>query len=61
MEFFLCVLGTAMFIEGLPWAAFPKQFRKYLVQLIGMPSSYMRVMGFALMTAGLIMFYCGKH
>ncbi len=60
MEFLLCVLGVALFIEGLPWVASPETFKKYLIQLIAMPPSSMRKIGFCMMAGGLALVYLGK-
>lgn len=49
-----------MFIEGLPWVTFPEKFKKYLAQVLEMPPSTMRKMGFVLMAAGIFFVYLGK-
>ncbi|SHK76267.1 hypothetical protein SAMN02745216_04034 [Desulfatibacillum alkenivorans DSM 16219] len=60
MKFLLCVLGVAMFIEGVPWFANPDKYREFLLQLTEMPPANLRKMGLALMAGGLLLAYLGR-
>ncbi len=60
MKFLLCVLGVALMLEGLPWFAFPEAFKKHLIQILTLPPQAMRIIGFAMMAAGLALFYAGR-
>ena len=61
MEFFLCVLGMVMFIEGLPYAAFPTKMKEWMQQLLEIPEGALRRMGLVLMGLGLLMVYFGRQ
>lgn len=60
MEFFLCVLGMVMIIEGLPYFAFPEKMKSWVQKILEMPDSTLRKFGFVLMVTGLWMIYLGK-
>ncbi len=60
MEFFLCVLGMVMIIEGLPYFAFPEKMKLWVQKVLEMPDSSLRWFGFVLMFTGLAMIYLGK-
>ncbi|MBN1930847.1 MAG: DUF2065 domain-containing protein [Desulfobacterales bacterium] len=61
MEFFLCVLGMVMFIEGLPYVAFPENMKTWIKKIIEIPSGTLRRFGFILMMLGLLLVYIGKR
>ncbi len=60
MEFFLCVMGMVMIIEGLPWFAFPDKMKQVVITMIGQPEQLLRRFGFLMMIAGLGIIYLGK-
>ncbi len=60
MQFFLCVLGMVMVVEGLPYFAFPEKMKFLIQQLLEMPDSALRKFGFVLMLAGVGLVYMGK-
>ena len=60
MQFFLCVLGMVMVVEGLPYFAFPEKMKFLIQQLLEMPDSALRKFGFVLMLAGVGLVYIGK-
>jgi len=61
VEYFLCVLGMVFIIEGVPYFAFPEIIKKYLLKIIEMPASALRVMGFTAIAVGLLLVYMGRH
>jgi hypothetical protein len=61
MQFFLCVLGMVMVVEGLPYFAFPEKMKFLIQQLLEMPDSALRKFGFVLMLAGVVLVYMGKR
>ena len=61
MQFFLCVLGMVMVVEGLPYFAFPEKMKFFIQQLLEMPDSALRKFGFVLMLAGVVLVYMGKR
>lgn len=61
MEFFLCVVGMVMIIEGLPYFGFPDQMKRFL-QLIGeQDDSTLRTMGGFLMVVGLLIILVARR
>ncbi|MBU3980634.1 MAG: DUF2065 domain-containing protein [Proteobacteria bacterium] len=60
MEFFLCVLGMVMIIEGLPYFAFPEKMRLWMQKIFEMPDEALRKFGFIIMLMGLFLVYLGK-
>jgi uncharacterized protein YjeT (DUF2065 family) len=61
MDFFLCVLGMVMIIEGLPYFAFPEQMKAWVAKILEMPDTWLRRFGLVLMFAGLCLVYLGKR
>lgn len=60
MEFFLCVLGMVMIMEGLPYFACPETMKRVIRIVLEMPESYLRRFGFVLMFVGLGLVYVGR-
>ena len=61
MEFFLCVLGMVMIVEGLPYFAFPDKMKTWVGKIIVSPDSSLRRFGLVLMVVGLSLIYLGKR
>lgn len=61
MEFFLCVIGMVMFVEGFPYAAFPGRMKVWIQRITELPSSALRGFGLMMMLAGLALVYFGKR
>jgi uncharacterized protein YjeT (DUF2065 family) len=61
MDFFLCVIGMVLFIEGLPYAAFPLKMKKWIEKLLEMPPAALRPMGLFFMIVGLCLVYLGRR
>jgi len=53
----LLALGMAMFIEGLPYFISPRGVRRTMRSLYGLHDGPMRLLGLALMAAGLVIAY----
>jgi len=60
LKYLLCVLGLVLVIEGLPYFAFPRRFKTWLVQIFETPESTLRLVGFMAMAAGLFLVYLGR-
>ena len=60
VEYFLCVLGMVMILEGLPYFAAPSKIKVWIQKLAELPDSTLRLMGFLLMVAGLGLVYLGR-
>lgn len=61
MDFFLCVIGMVLIIEGLPYFAFPEKMKSWIYKILEMPDDSLRRFGLTLMIAGLLFVYLGKR
>jgi uncharacterized protein YjeT (DUF2065 family) len=61
MEFFLCVIGMVMIVEGLPYFIFPDKMKIWVRKIIVSPDSSLRRFGLVLMVVGLSLIYLGKR
>ena len=61
MEFFLCVIGMVMIVEGLPYFAFPEKMKTWIKQIIEIHDGALRRFGLILMLIGLGLIYIGKQ
>ena len=61
MEFFLCVIGMVMIVEGLPYFAFPGKMKGWVKIIINSPESSLRRFGLVLMILGLFLVYFGRN
>ncbi len=61
MDFFLCVIGMVMILEGTPYFAFPAKMKEWMQKLLELPESVMRKFGFVLMLTGLLLLYLGRR
>jgi len=61
MEFFLCVLGMVMIVEGIPYFAFPDKMKIWVRKVLEMPDLQLRRTGLILMGLGLLLVYLGKR
>jgi len=60
MEYFLCVIGMVMLVEGLPYFASPAKMKGWIAKLAEMPDGTLRMTGFVLMALGLVLIYLGR-
>jgi len=61
MEFFLCVLGMVMIIEGVPYFVFPEKMKSWVRKVLEIPEGSLRRFGFVLMLIGLWLVYMGRR
>ena len=61
MEYFLCVLGMVLIVEGLPYFAVPSSLKEYFAKMQNMPERHLRVVGFITMMIGLGLVYLGRQ
>ena len=61
MDYFLCVIGMVMMIEGSPYFLCPEKIKDWIRQLLEIPDNALRVLGFVLMLTGLGLVYLGKN
>lgn len=57
---FLCALGLALFIEGIPYFIFPHKIKNFFLQIKDLPEQLLRVFGFIFMLSGLLIVYLTK-
>ena len=61
MDFFLCVIGMVMIIEGLPYFAVPDQMKGWMAKIMGMAPGNLRRFGLVMMLVGLFLVYLGRR
>ena len=60
MDFFLCVIGMVMVVEGIPYFAFPIKMKGWVEKMLELPESTLRRFGLVLMITGMFLVYLGK-
>ncbi|GBC63858.1 DUF2065 domain-containing protein [Desulfonema ishimotonii] len=60
MEFFLCVVGMVLVIEGFPYAAFPRSVKAWLKTILGIRAGALRGFGLLMMLVGVFLVYMAK-
>ncbi|MDY6953225.1 MAG: DUF2065 domain-containing protein [Thermodesulfobacteriota bacterium] len=61
MEYFLCVLGMVMIVEGLPYFAAPSKMKVWIQKMVELPDASLRLIGFLLMLFGLGLVYIARR
>jgi uncharacterized protein YjeT (DUF2065 family) len=61
MDYFLCVLGMVMIIEGIPYFAAPDRMKGWMAKLMQMAPETLRRFGLVMMAAGLLLVYLGRR
>ena len=61
MDFFLCVLGMVMVVEGFPYFTFPGKMKHWVKKILEMPEASLRKFGFVMMAIGLWLVYLGRR
>lgn len=60
MDYFVCVIGMVMIVEGLPYFAFPDKMKTWIRKLLEIPDRSLRRLGLVLMLIGLWLVYMGR-
>ena len=60
MDFFLCVIGMVMIVEGFPYVAFPNKMKSWVTKVLEMPEGILQRFGFILMIIGFSLVYMGR-
>ncbi len=60
MEYFLCVLGMVMVVEGLPYFGFPDKMKAFLQVVQDQDDTTLRIMGALLMAGGLLVVFLSR-
>jgi hypothetical protein len=61
MDYFLCVLGMVMVVEGIPYFAFPGKMKTWVQKMLEIPEGSLRRFGLVLMFIGLWLVYLGRR
>lgn len=61
MEFFLCVVGMVMVVEGLPYFGFPEKMRSFMRVLQEQDDVTLRIMGAVLVALGLVIIFFARR
>jgi len=61
LKLFVCVIGLVLMIEGLPYFAFPHRIKDWLRQLLTLPESTLRIVGFVSMSLGLLLIFWARR
>jgi uncharacterized protein len=59
MSLFLSAVGLMMVFEGISYFCFPEQVKAFARKVPEIPDSILRLVGFGLMMAGLLVVYFG--
>jgi uncharacterized protein YjeT (DUF2065 family) len=60
MEYFLCVLGMVMVLEGLPYFGFPDKMKQFMKTVLEQDDATLRIMGSVLMISGLFLIFLAR-
>lgn len=60
MDYFLCVIGMVLIIEGLPYLVFPEKLKPYLIKISSLPDNNLRAIGISAVIFGLMLLYFGR-
>jgi uncharacterized protein YjeT (DUF2065 family) len=61
MDYFLCVLGMVMIIEGVPYFAAPDRMKSWMAMIMEMAPGTLRRFGLVMMVVGLALVYMGRR
>jgi uncharacterized protein YjeT (DUF2065 family) len=61
MKFFLCVLGVAMIIEGIPYFAFPAKMKEWMRRVDELPENVLQTLGVVIMLIGILLVVLGRR
>ena len=60
MDYFLCVIGMVMIIEGVPYFLGPGKMKFWALKMQELPDKTLRTFGAVLMFSGLLLIYFGR-
>lgn len=61
MEFFLCVLGMVLVVEGLPYFAFPEKMKALMHRMQEQDDTTLRIVGGTLLVLGLLIVFLARR
>jgi uncharacterized protein len=60
MEYFLCVLGMVMVVEGLPYFGFPDKMKAFLQVVLEQDDATLRIVGAILVALGVLIVFVSR-
>ncbi len=60
MEYFLCVLGMVMVLEGIPYFGFPEKMKQFMEFIQQQNDATLRIIGGALMFLGVVILFAAR-
>lgn len=61
MDFFLCVIGMVMIVEGIPYFAAPERMKLWMAKIINMAPETLRRFGLVIIAMGFLLVYLGRR
>ena len=61
MEFFLCVLGMVLVVEGLPYFAIPEKMKALMKMMHEQDDTTLRIVGGTLLVLGLLIVFLARR
>lgn len=61
MDYFLCVIGMVMIVEGVPYFAAPDRMKIWMAKIMEMAPDTLRRFGLVMMVTGLLLVYIGRR
>ena len=61
MDFFWCVIGLVLIVEGIPYFAFPDKIKDMMRIALAQPDGVLRIFGCLMMLLGLIIVFVVKR
>lgn len=61
MEFFLCVLGMVLVVEGLPYFGFPDKMKALMSFMHEQDDATLRMIGAGMMVLGLLIVFVARR
>ncbi len=61
MDYFLCVIGMVMIIEGVPYFTAPNRMKGWMIKIIEIAPESLRRFGLVMMVIGLLLVYLGRR
>lgn len=61
MDYFLCVAGLVLIVEGLPYFIYPERMKELLVKIQLVPASTLRAFGITAILMGILLVFIAKR
>ena len=61
MDYFLCVLGLVLIVEGVPYFVFPEKMKELLSKIPQLPAASLRMFGITAIMAGILLVFIAKR